>query len=659
MRLTPSGFWSRAIVGAALIWFAAVILAYFAVHKPLGPSQFAAVRGMALTALGWLSAIALANLIGWSVLRTVSNIGSAERLTLQIGLGLGIIALSMLALGLFGATSQLLLWMLLLLSLPISIYRLRKDLRALHRPPTRWLAIFVVLVIVLVVIRALTPPTAWDSLVYHLTGPKLYHQAGRIHHDIDLAYLGFPKAGSMLYLLGLQLAGPALAQLFHATFFVMTLALTPGLVRRAAPGRGWLATAILVAVPSAALLAGWAYVDWITAFSGIASYALIRAWDSGKIDRALILASFYAALALNAKYTSVWLVVGLSLVVLLRGRSFRRWTAFLLSIAAFVAPFLLANLLLTGNPVYPFFFNGIFWDGHRGFWFSRFGTGLSLPELFAAPWEASIWGIEGGFYEGHASYGATIGPLLLALIPLITLRLLLDRSARQGSVRDVVVVAGVAYVGWLVLLSSSTLLVQTRLLFPALPFLAALAAIGFDTVGKVGRWGVSVRFVMGGLVAFVLALTATSMIFDTVQTGFLRVMLGAESEQDYLRRRLGLHYEAIQAINRLDGDPKVRFLWEPRSFYCDEGVVCEPDALLDRWWHDRQHHSTVQEIRAQWVEEGVTHVLFHRAGAAAVRAAEFDPLDAEDWEALDRFLEQQVVPLGAFGDAYVLAEIGE
>ena len=41
--------------------------------------------------------------------------------------------------------------------------------------------------------------------------------------------------------------------------------------------------------------------------------------------------------------------------------------------------------------------------------------------------------------------------------------------------------------------------------------------------------------------AFVLALTATSMIFDTMQADFLSVTFGAESEQAYLERRLGYH----------------------------------------------------------------------------------------------------------------------
>jgi hypothetical protein len=354
---------SKAIVGLGLSWFVAVILAYYAVNKPLSSSQFNATLELAWVVLGWVSTFSLANLVGWTIFRRISRLEQGERFVLQVGIGLGIISLAMLAIGLLGAYSKTLLWLLVLLPLPISLYRLYRDTRDFRLPSKRGLAFFVGLALLVPVVRALAPPTAWDSLVYHLTGPKLYQEAGQIHHDLDLAYLGFPKAGSMIFLLGLQLAGPSLAQLFHATFFMMTLALTPGLVRRAAPGRGWLAVAILVAVPSATLLAGWAYVEWIATFGALASYTLIRVSNSDKVDRALILAAFFAALAVNSKYTAIWLVLGLGLVVWLRGRSLRRWAAFMLCTAALVVPFLLINWLLTENPVYPFVFDGIFSSG--------------------------------------------------------------------------------------------------------------------------------------------------------------------------------------------------------------------------------------------------------------------------------------------------------
>ena len=660
MSLKSVGRRGKIFIAAAVVWFAIVVLAYFAVHKPANVTQLTALSDLLLVSAGWVSTIALANLLGWALLRTVSDLERLERLGLQVGAGLATLGFVVLAIGLVGAYSKLLLWAIVLLPLPVALWRLNKDLRGFPRPSDRVLAAVVGVAVLLVTVRALAPPTAWDSLVYHLTGPRLYLESNRLLHSIDLPYLGFPKAGSMLFLLGLQLAGPALAQLFHATFMLLTLALIPSLVRTAAPNRTWLAAAILIAVPSAALMAGWAYVEWITMFAGVAAYILIRLPRPSPerfVDRNLALAGFFAALAINSKYTAIWLIIGLLVVVLLNRRSISQSAGFAVLTALFAIPYLATTAILTGNPIYPFVFDGILWDQHRALWFSRFGSGLGLAELVAAPWEATIWGLEGGFYEGHRTYGATVGPLLLALIPLVALRWLLDPSARQGQVRDLVVIVVIAYAGWLAQLSSSNLLIQTRLIFPALPFLAALAAVGFDTIGQIGRWGLSARFVIGGLVAFVLALTISGMTLGAAASGELGVVLGAESRETYLQRRLGYHYLAMVATGELGDGAKVQFLWEPRSYYCEPRAICEPDALLDKWWHSRQHSASAAEIVKSWEEKGATHVLYNRAGAAAARASGLAPLLAGDWAELETLLGEHLIPLEEFGDVYVLYEI--
>ncbi|MCI0876671.1 MAG: hypothetical protein J4N76_08925, partial [Chloroflexi bacterium] len=78
MRLRSNSIWSRAIVGVVLAWFVVVIVAYYAVYKPLGFAQINALRDLALILLGWLSAVALANLLGWAVFRKFPNLASAE-----------------------------------------------------------------------------------------------------------------------------------------------------------------------------------------------------------------------------------------------------------------------------------------------------------------------------------------------------------------------------------------------------------------------------------------------------------------------------------------------------------------------------------------------------------------------------------------------------
>ena len=88
------------MVTLGLLWFVAVILAYYAVNKPLSTPQINAILDLALVALGWLSTFSLANLVGWTVIRRISRLERGERFVLQVGVGLGIIALAMLVLGL-------------------------------------------------------------------------------------------------------------------------------------------------------------------------------------------------------------------------------------------------------------------------------------------------------------------------------------------------------------------------------------------------------------------------------------------------------------------------------------------------------------------------------------------------------------------------------
>lgn len=654
MRPKPILTRREALLGAALIWFLGLVMAYFAVNKPFEPTALAALAQLARTFVAWAAVMALANLLGHGVTRKLTGFSPVERLALHIGIGFGLLSLLTLAIGAVQAYSPGFFWALVLAPLPISVpvgYRdLRTCLQAVQRPGAAWL--FAAAAGAAALLLALAPPTAWDSLVYHLTGPKLYLEHGGLAHPIDLPYLGFPKVGTMLYVLGSALSGPQLAQLLHLSFAALTLMLLPRLVRPIAPGRGGLAVAILVAVPSLWLLAGWAYVEWITAFWILASFVLIQQAADG--DLALGLAGLCAGLALGTKYTAVWPAAGLLLVAAFHRPGTRRLALFAAAAAAALLPSLVSNWALTGNPIYPFLFDGLHWDGFRAEWFSRFGTGLGATQVMLAPLEATVFGVEGGYFVGHPSFGASIGPLLLGLAPLALLRLAVPRQQRSGSMRDLMLMIAAGWLGWSLQLLTSQLLVQTRLLFPVFPFLAAVAAIGYDSLGSLSR---RVQFVLGGLAAFVLALTLVGYLVQSLAAQAPQVVLGSLSEQDYLSGRLGAHQQAMQQVNQLPAGSRVRFLWEPRSYFCSAAIRCLPDSLLDRWWHDRQTTSDADRILAAWRQEGVTHVLYYRAGAQAVRAAGFDPLSDADWSALDRLLSGLLLPVAQVSDAYTLYSI--
>jgi hypothetical protein len=644
------------VLGAiALAWAGVVYAAYYMVHKPFATSHLEAVAAVLITIITWVASLILAHALSRIIPFDYKSYSASERLAFRLGLGLGLLSLALIAVGWLPVYRPWLAWGAVLIAVPIGIREFVRDTKALvlRRPSSlsEWLLVcFVVLMLLIAFILALAPPTAWDSLVYHLTGPKLYLEAQTVNHDVDLPYLGFPNGGSMLFLWGLMLSGPELSQLLHWTFALLSLPIIFAIANRLAPGRGWLACALLIGVPSAALLASWAYVEWLTMFAGLAAFSLMfppgRSNSDNEISpstRALVLAGVFMGVALSAKYTSIGLLIGLLIALVVQRRKIASVVPVVATAALFIAPFLIKNLALTGNPVYPFFFDGVFWDSLRAFWYSRPGTGLSFLEVLLAPWEITIWGVEGAIVEGHRPYGATIGPALLTLLPFGIIGLRSLPVPRRELLRALLVVASSAYLVWIILLTFSDLLVQTRLLFPALPFIVLLATHGFHSIAGLGKPGRSVQFILGGLVAFGFVLTVIAQLLDTASSSPLQILIGEESERNYLVRELGAFQLAMEEINRLPDQSRVLFLWEPRSYYCAEGIDCQPDALLDRWWHDRRLYGDEAAIAKAWDLDGATHVLLFNLGAEEIRHAGFDPLTQEDWDTLDRFIATYTV----------------
>jgi hypothetical protein len=259
----------------------------------------------------------------------------------------------------------------------------------------------------------------------------------------------------------------------------------------------WLACAILVAVPSLLVVSMWAYVDAMLAFYAFASFyawrianergdggcsdqleeeqratqvaatrtpsrpssaGIARAGGLGVVVAAVstarlfhplnasrdarwfALAGAFAGLAMGIKYTAV--IVPIALIVVWIARNLveqralrltadrRPLTAYCLLLTAFAVPWYLRNWFFTGNPFYPFVFGGKYWDAFRAEWFSRFGTGLVNDplQLVLAPWHATIYGVEGAL-----GFEATIGPLVLMLLPLWVLGVQGSRFKVQDS----------------------------------------------------------------------------------------------------------------------------------------------------------------------------------------------------------------------------------
>jgi hypothetical protein len=217
----------------------------------------------------------------------------------------------------------------------------------------------------------------------------------------------------------------------------------------------------------------------------------------------------------------------------------------------------------------------------------------------------------------------------------------------------------VLYGFWLWGVARTELLIQTRLLFPAFGLLALVAAAAVKGLKDHRRQPVRAGWVARAVVVGVLVLTLVGVVLSTVREQPLPVLLGFESEADFLGRQLGWYAVAIEQINQeLPERSVVLFLWEPRSYRC--AMDCRPDALLDRWLHTVHLHGYASEsIASAWRREGVTHVLLHRTGLEMILEARFDPVTPRDLEALERLRDEQLILMESFGSAYELYRLTE
>jgi 4-amino-4-deoxy-L-arabinose transferase-like glycosyltransferase len=672
---TPTLRWVATVTGV-IVWLFALVAVYFWAHKPFDASIVAGLGRSLLSIAGWIGLTWLGTALGRRIAGgLLADETPAVRITLGAGLGLGFLSLLTLGLGLIGLLRPAIAWGLVM-GLGVLLWRdLRAslvDLRVIQLPQPeggfqRWLAVYVGVSLLLTFLITLAPPTGWDALVYHLTGPRLFIEAGRVTHPIDLPYLGFPQLGEMGFTLGMLLVGDGVPSLLHFGYGLLGVLITAALARRTfGKDVAWPAAALLISVPSLLWLMSQAYVDVTLLFYATAAFYAFTRWrelraqgDRGGGLKWLWLMGVFCGFSIGVKYTAVAIPVALGLSLLWTSRRdgiwattgrIAQWAAITVAVGL---PWLMENWLTTGNPVYPFFFPGLYWDAWRAWWYDRPGTGLAATapwRLLTAPLEATILGTEGG-----EPYDATIGPLLLAVTPLLAVVWPSLKREERAMAGHMLLFFGLNYGLWLVGLARSALLVQTRLLLPMFGVLAVLGAVALERLTLLRRPQLAVDWLARVVVSLALALLLFSNLATLLQINPLPAILGLEGRDDYLARRLGAYQLALMAVNDLPPDSRVVFLWEPRSYACQ--VDCWPDALLDRFLHLTHLYPDARAIAQAWREEGVTHVLLYQLGMEVIIEDKFDPVRPRDLAILDDLQSHHLSSIGEWGDAYVLYEL--
>ncbi len=408
--------------------------------------------------LGYLLAhgvfFTLTALLGRGMLKRlfrIDGLNSLETAAFGYGLGLGVIGLGTFLLG----AAQLLhpavvyAWAVLLLGAAIFLNRDLRDrkpeqgaapaLNLLREGGCVPLAILTALVLLYQAYHAIAPEISFDSLVYHLGLMNLYRLEGGIVATPANLYSGFPMLLEWVYAFLLYFGDEIFAKLAHwGCALGVTLSFCGLALRCRRPLAGWLASILFLSVPVLLYNVMRAGVDVGSAFAILlcvhalairVSFPEEEGWNGG-----WALPAVFLAVAMGIKYVN-WPLWGAFLVLLLFLRVPKPIVLRFGALSgALTLPWILKNIVLTRNPVFPFFHElfvsdppfPVNWrtlrvDAWGRHWSKILEGGRHLWELIAHPWYITI--------RGSTEFDH-IGPLMLMLLPILLWRRSQSRETR-------------------------------------------------------------------------------------------------------------------------------------------------------------------------------------------------------------------------------------
>jgi hypothetical protein len=297
----------------------------------------------------------------------------AEESAFCIAVGAGVMALLILAAALAGILNLYAVGIVFLVGLVVCGSQLVPLINvartAISRDYSRPSEIAYILsfaaVVLVMVLRALTPPHAVDEAIYHLAVVKRFVEAGSLTPLYDIAQGNTHMLAHMLYAPCLMLGADSAAKLLSVGFALVTALSLYAYARRFLDqATGYVAALGFFGAGMVVEVAITARIDVILAgFLFFATYSLTVYLENRK-TRWLWLSAFLSGVAVSIKLTGLIWVAILGCVYLLQTLPksskrevllhLQRGTLYFFILLAVVSPWLLKNYVYFRDPFYPF-----------------------------------------------------------------------------------------------------------------------------------------------------------------------------------------------------------------------------------------------------------------------------------------------------------------
>lgn len=451
-----------------------------------------------------------------------------------------------------------------------------------------------------------------------------------------------PQLVELLYTLAMYVGGTEAAPILGWWIGLLALIGLIGFTKNIfEPKTAWIAAASIMAGSGLTASFSSGYVEWASILYGLSVLICLSHWLIDEQISTLGMAGVFAGMALGTKYTNGIILISGVVVILFSQKPapFKKpltnilWFGGTAIIAAF--PWLIKNMLATSNPFYPVFIPSGAMDATLLAFYQFKPFVQDWSRMLLLPWQATIWGVDGG--DGFSS---SIGPLLLGLSPFTLIYWHRFCPNQKAVVKTSLGILLVGFFTWAIGSQFRGLLIQTRLYFIIFPAWALLAAAGYASIAKINSHNIRFRKLADTLILLALLFNTFYTIKATSASNPMAVILNLESRASYLTRQLGGYEIAMQTLQSLPGNPQVLMLWETRSFECQP--KCDPDEIIGRWYHDWSTHQNSSSIIETWKEQGYTHILLNRNGANFVRKYDVNAPGYEYWLGLQTTIESLI-----------------
>jgi len=652
----PHGSRRGAVTVVVLLWLGVILWRYQAVSSP--QPMLTVLLAVAVVALFTLAALG-AGLPVWRWAGGDADL-SASALVIVLATGAGVLMAGTAAVSLAGLLRPLVMASIVVLAIAAGTFQ------AMRLSPRCHLTVASPLLApagVLALAIALTLPTAtvlspfYDQFNYHLAFPFQWLRAGRIIVFPRHSYSYLVSNMGLLYTYALATVGAWGGQVLHWWMGALAVLGVGELARKiGGPRAGYWGAAIFAATPAVLIPATWAGADLGVAALAVAAWlAVLDAPHDGegmKPARRWLLAGVLAGLAAGCKYLALAMVavpIFLVLVFMRRGVSarhhWRRIGLWLAGAALSFSPWMVRNLVVSGNPLFPFF-NSLFppavlLDSQGATEVTRAATVAEFPSGRLAPRDR----ISLGTFRPQGDAGA-IGPVYLGMAPLALWIAVRDRRRGAG-----VVLAGalLGVVGWWWAPQLG------RYLVPVLALFAALLGAAWARVLRI--WPRSVRRWLTALLAGALLWNVTSVLGDGLDR--LKCLAGRARLEELMRAKV-TYWPAIAFVNeKLPADAKLLLVAESRTLFLERDVVVDDPfrtpmlvLIADA---EPSEEAMLRRLRA----DGVTHLLYNVAEARRIaemthRGSYFMPATSQGSANLTAFFFRCVEPIFSDGPVAVM-----